>query len=381
MDRIFLALFCATLFLCISTYVLYPIGIWLAAKAFPFRCTKADIRPTVSVIISAYNEEKHIEAKIRNTLSLDYPRDRIEIIVGSDGSTDGTAEIVRKFHMAGVRLIDFSTNNGKTFVQNQCVERSRGEVLVFMDAASMLREDAVTKLVRNFADPEIGCVGGKLVFVNKETNRTTESQGLYWRYELCVRASESRLGRMIGVDGLLYAMRRECYVPLRNHIISDLISPLIVLHSGKRVLLEPEAEVLEAPTERSRQELNTRRRITLRGLVGLTSHPELLNPIRNPLLAGQILFHKVLRWCVGPLVFLNLVSCLMLSGTWVFNELLVGYLLFFIAALLGGAFERKGIRWKILTIPYYFTLVNLAATLGIIDFLRGRQIVQWVPVR
>jgi cellulose synthase/poly-beta-1,6-N-acetylglucosamine synthase-like glycosyltransferase len=337
--------------------------------------------PFVSVIISAFNEDKHIESKILNTLAQDYPKDKMEILIGSDGSVDKTVEVAKKYSHLGVVVLDFPKNQGKTRVQNECVNISRGEILIFTDAASFLGKEAVMNLVRNFSDQRIGCVAGRMRFVNTDNNMTTGSQGLYWRYEVKIRELESRIGRLIGVDGPLYAIRRENFIFLESNIISDLISPLLVLAQGKNVVLEEHALVDEEPTTKSGQELNTRRRITLRALVGLKAHSRLLNPLIYPGLSLQLFFHKVLRWFVGPLVLVNILSSILLSGKKLFFIISIGYGIFFLAALLGFLLDHYGKKVKILFIPYYFTLVNLSATMAIIDFLRKKQSVSWQPVR
>lgn len=381
MSTIFLSIYLATLILCFSTYAFYPVIIWLAGKMVPLKPHKKDIAPDVSIIIAAYNEAKNVDKKIRNTLSLNYPKDKIEILFGSDGSDDDTVAATKQFTRQEVRIFDFHDNRGKTAVQNDLVKESTGEILIFTDAASFLPPDAVTKLVRNFADDRIACVAGRLRFVGTNSNLTTQSQGLYWHYELKIRELESRIGSLVGVDGPLYAVRRDYYVPLKHNLISDLLSPLLVLNQGKKVILEPEAIVDEDPTVTTGQEFATRRRITLRGLVGIAAHPGLLNPLKHPLLSFQILFHKVLRWLVGPLVLLNGLACVALAGRSFFKWMLVIYFCFVLAAVLGLIAERMGIQAKILRVPYYFSLVNLAATMGLIDFLKKKQAATWTPVR
>lgn len=376
-----LCMFWLSLFVCVATYVVYPSIIYVFSKFIPFKVDKKDFYPLVSIVISAYNEQQHIAEKIINTISLDYPKDKMEIIIGSDGSIDKTVEIARKYVNQGVKILSFSINRGKTAVQNECVKISRGEILIFTDAASFLNRDAIKKIVRNFSDTRIGCVAGRLRFIKTETNITTESQGLYWRYELKMREMESNLGRLIGVDGPLYAIRRSLYVPLLENIISDLISPLIVLYGGKRVVLEQEATVSEEPTLKTNQEFTTRRRITLRALVALTVYSQLLNPFKHPILALQIIFHKLFRWFVGPLVIINLLSCLALSGYTFFKVISIAYVLLFISSTIGLFISFLGIKWRILNIPYYFMLVNIAATFGIIDFFRNKQAIVWKPVR
>jgi len=378
---IFQIVFWSTFLLCASTYFLYPAVICFLSRRKPFTSLKDDRHPFVSVIISAYNEEKHLEEKIKNTLSLDYPRDRFEILVASDGSKDRTVEIAERFSGQGIRILDFKENRGKTIVQNETVNMSQGEILLFTDAASLINREAMKNIVRHFADDRVGCVAGRLKYIDTHTNLTTESQGLYWRYESSIRETESRLGRMIGVDGPLYALRRDAYTPLRGNIISDLISPLLVLASGKRVILEADAVAHEDPNLWAHQELKTRRRITLRALVGLREHKDLLNPFLHPSLASQLFFHKVVRWFVGPLVLLNGFACFILWNDPFYRFLLYGYAAFFLAAGAGSILDHFGKKGALFVAPYYFTLVNIAATLGIIDFLRRKQAVTWVPVR
>ena len=381
MFEFFLVLYLSTAFLCFSSYVLYPIFIWISGRLFPFKVYKADISPNISIIIPAHNEAKDIERKIQNTLALDYPREKIEILIGSDGSTDETPALVEKYANQGICFLNYRTNRGKTAVQNDLAELSKGEVLIFTDAASFLKQDALLKIVKNFADERVGCVGGRMLFVDTDSNINKQSQGLYWRYETEIRRLESNLGRLIGVDGPLYAIRRDCYIPVARNIISDLITPLLVLRQKKKVILEPEALVYEDPTHESAQELTTRRRITLRGLVSLFAHPELLNPLKSPLLASQIFFHKILRWFVGPLVLVNGLACIFLSSNQIFATILIFYLLFVLAAAGGWVLNHLGMRNRFFVIPYYFTLVNLAATLGIIDFFRKKQAISWTPTR
>ena len=253
-------------------------------------------------------------------------------------------------------------NRGKTAVQNDLVMHSRGEILVFTDAASFLPAIALRKLVRRFADDRVGCVAGKLRYVQTDRNLTTHSQGLYWRYEVKLRELESQLGHLIGVDGPLYGVRRANYVPLSPQIISDLMTPLLVLKQGKRVVLEPEALVDEDPTINTGHEFKTRRRIALRGLVGLSGFKGLLNVFKTPLLTLQLVFHKLLRWLIGLLVLINLCSCVALSSHWFFKAMLVLYFLLFSAAAFGYIAERFGFALKLFSVPYYFVLVNTAAT-------------------
>lgn len=374
-------MFVLTILLCLSTYAIYPLLILTIGKIFPFRVSKKGLTPTVSILIAAYNEEKDIRKKLENTLDLDYPKDKLEIIVGSDGSNDRTVDIVAEYSEKGVRLMDFEQNRGKTAVQNDLVSASKHDILVFTDAASFLRKDSLRNLVQSFFDKRVGAVAGCMKFVSNSSNLTTQSQGLYWKYEMKLREAESAIGRLVGVDGPLYAVRREYYVPLAFHIISDLMTPLLVLKQRKRVVIDKDAIVFEAPTTKSQQELKTRRRITLRGLIGIFSEPKLLSPFHFPLLAMQIFFHKLLRWAVGFLVLLNLLICVILSGNPFYGFFLVIHLFFYLIAAFGWILEQNGKSFTAFKVPYYFCLVNMAATLGLIDFIKRKQAVSWKPVR
>jgi cellulose synthase/poly-beta-1,6-N-acetylglucosamine synthase-like glycosyltransferase len=363
----------------IYVYIGYPLLITAFARIYDKKLKKEPIYPHVSIIITAYNEERHIQKKIENTLSLNYPKELMEIIIGSDGSRDRTEEIVSRFRDRGVKLISFPENRGKTMTQNDCVRVSRHSIIVFMDASSLCEEDALSRLVEPFADLRVGCVAGKVVFVQSHDNLTTESQGLYWKYEQLLKRAEGRMGSLVGVDGPLYAIRKELYVPLQPDIISDLITPLVVIRDGHAVVHEPRAVTYEEATTRPEDELRTRKRIVTRGLLGLFRHPELLNPFKRPLLAFQILSHKILRWFAGLYFVFMAVASLLLIRHPFFLLACAGIALFLVLAW-QGLRTREHPR-KLFAVPYYFILVNWAALLGALDYIRGKRVVSWKPVR
>lgn len=381
MSSFLIFIYWLTFLLCLSSYLFYPLVIAAVSRFFALKVRKDDWQPKVSILISAYNEAKDIEHKIVNCLELDYPEDKLEILIGSDGSSDNTVSLAEKYSSKRLKVFAYTDNRGKTSVQNDLVRAATGEILIFTDAASFLNKDAIRCITQNFSDSRIGCVAGRMRFVNTDDNINTCSQGLYWRYEVKIRELESNLGSLVGVDGPLYAVRHDCYVSLEPQSISDLLTPLLVLEQGKKVVLEPDAVVDEDPTRQSTQEFKTRRRITLRGLIGLSTYPNLLNPHKNPQLAAQIFFHKLVRWFVGPLVILHILACLALLNKPFFALAFIAYLLFFGAAIGGWMLEKRGGKNRLLTVPYYFSLVNLAATMGIIDFFRKKQATSWKPVR
>lgn len=381
METLILIVFWVPILLCIASYFIYPLTIHVIGRISAFKYIKKNITPRVSVIIAAYNEEKSIEKKILNTLESNYPGDKIEILIGSDGSTDRTARICEQYDEKNIFFFNFSENRGKTSVQNDLAKNANGEILIFTDAASFIPANSIKKLVENFVDERVGCVAGKMQFVGTNQNLNTQGQGLYWRYESYLREIESSIGRLIGVDGPLYAVRRECYVPLAANIISDLMTPILVLKQGRRVVLEPEALVNEVPTQQTEQEFRTRRRIALRGLVGIFSQKELLNPFQFPFLFFQIIFHKLIRWMVGILVMLNGAACAALADHGFYQFYLLCYIFFFLSAIAGWLAGKNSKIVKYLKVPYYFTLVNLAATAGVVDFIMKKQAVSWKPVR
>lgn len=370
-----------TLLLCVSSYFVYPIIIFIISRIENYSPQYREYQPTVTIIISAFNEEKHIREKIKNTLELNYPPEKIEIIVGSDGSTDKTVLEAKKIKNERVKVLDFKENRGKTAVQNDCVDIANGEILIFTDAASFLSSDSINKMVSFFIDPQISCVAGRMIFMNTKENLTTESQGIFWLYESMIRKLESSLGRLVGVDGPLYAVRKSNFIYLKDHVISDFILPLLNLYNGRKVILDEKAIVLEQPTGGTKQEFGTRRRVTLRALIGLKEHSELLNVFNKTPLAFQIIFHKLIRWFVGILLVVNWLSCLLLINSPFYSFVMICYFIFFVLAYLGLVMKFFEINLKILAVPYYFIIVNLASTLAILDFVRKKYASTWIPAR
>src|SRR5689334_13320362 len=240
------------------------------------------ITPDVSLVICAYNEERHIRRKLEECLAADYPAERLEIIVASDGSTDRTDEIVREFEPR-VRLLRVEGRAGKTIAQNAAVAAARGEVLVFSDVTTVYTPRTILEMVANFADPAVGCVGGDLHYENDPQNTSAAGRALFWGYERQLRLWESQVHSIIGVAGCVYAMRRALYEPLDPTVISDFVQPGRITAQGHRTVLEPRALAFEPVESRSfREEIHRRARIITRGLRGAFSMRPLLNPFRHP---------------------------------------------------------------------------------------------------
>lgn len=332
--------------------------------------------PSVSLIISAYNEQKIIAKKLRNTLTLDYPHDKLEIIVLSDGSTDKTDEIVKEFESEGVRLVSLEDRKGKTYCQNLGVELTQNDILVFSDANGLYQEDTIRKLVRHFADSSVGAVSGEAHYTNPQDTVAGHAEGLYLRYEHAVKQMESRVVSVAGASGPVYAVARKAYVPLTADLISDFLEPILVFRSGYKVQYEPAAISVEEAANDLRIEFSRKRRIVNRAWRGLWSVKELLNPLKYGLFAVQLVSHKLFRWLVPVALIAMLSSNLFcLEQAWCRVALLL-QLAFYLAAAIGY-------KWQNLPLypVTYFCLVNSASLLGIFDAVVGRHRVTWETER
>ena len=341
-----------------------------------------DITPRVSVIIAAYNEERDIGAKLKNTLWLDYPRDRMEIIVASDCSTDQTDEIVRSFGAQGVILRQQPERFGKTVAQNRAVKISSGEILVFSDATTMYKRDAIRKIVRNFADPEVGCVAGQLIYANSSSSAVGDGCRSYWGYEKFLKRCESQVGSLIGVSGCLYAVRRICHARLASDMIDDFVIATEIHLQGLRTVYEPEAIAVEDANRRSRDEFRMRVRVIKQTLSALHRYRHTLNPFRHKMFAFQMIAHKALRYAVPFLLIAAFIASGWGSGSVVWLRFaFIGQLALYGAAIAGLVRERRKLKLGPLAIPYYFALANAASLVAFWKALRGDAYVTWEPIR
>lgn len=361
-------------------YLGYPILISVLRFLFPRPVRKAEILPRVSLIIAAHNEENDIADKIRNSLSLDYPADRFEIIVASDSSTDATDQIVRSFESQGVILCRQEARRGKTRAQYNAALASKGEILVFSDATTLYARDALRKIVRSFADPEVGCVAGQLVYVREKTSSIDTGCRSYWNYEKVIKEHESRLGSLIGVSGCCYAVRRSCQAKLPPEMIDDFVIATEIHKLGLRTVYEPEALTLEETNSAVRDEFRMRVRIIEQTLRALVHYRNVFN--KGDLFAFQMISHKMLRYSVPLWLLIALAanSYLAIDGGFFLYTLII-QLMGYSAAILGWLADRLGISVGLLSIPYYFMLVNVATVVAIFKFVIGDSHVVWEPNR
>lgn len=344
--------------------------------------TDETLCPKVSLIISAYNEEAVIGKKIRNSLGIDYPVGRLEIIVVSDASTDGTDTIVKEYKHPNIILLRQEERMGKTAGLNMAASVATGDVLIFSDANAMYRPDAVRKLVRNFADPQVGYVTGEARYVDNPS-MAGDAESIYWNYEITLKTLETRLGSMVGADGAIYALRRQLYAPLRVDDINDFVNPLQVVANGYRGVYEPEAVCYEDAACDFRKEFHRKRRIVNRSWHGLLGQRTILNPFRYGFYSIQVISHKLLRWMMPFILVILLTSNLFLAGQHGFYLLtLLAQLTFFVLAWVGYHLQNRQSRFnRIFSLPMYFCLVNIASAMGILQSLGGKVTTTWETVR
>lgn len=336
-------------------------------------------------MIAAYNEEKGIKEKIENSLKLDYPKDKFQIIVVSDGSTDGTDKIVKRFECEGVRLIRVEGRVGKTEARNCAIKKVDAEIVVFSDGTTHYTQNSIKELVDNFLDDKVGMVSGHLKYRDSSNSQVGAGQKLFWKYESLIKKAQTRLGTLTGAIGCITAFRKDLYTHLPANIIEDFTGPLFIIKQGYRVVFEENAICYEDTTQKSHSEWSMRVRVIRGGLTGLIYARTLLNPLRFPLVSFQLISHKVLRWCVPVFLISALLSNLILfysNGSSPFIRFLFfSQLVCYIMALLGYLLERAGKHHKVLGIPLYFVIVNSASLVAIYKTLTSSLDATWETER
>ena len=364
-------------------YLGYPLLVLLLSRLPAAPAAGDGSAPMVSLIVPAHNEGSVIAAKTRNSLRLDYPKGRLEIIIASDGSTDRTNEIVSGFSNQGVKLLALNPSRGKSAAQNAAVAGAKGDVLVFTDANVVLRPDALQKLARNFAHRRVGCVVGKVAYINNGDTSVSEGEGFYWRYELFLREQESRLGNLAMGSGPIMAVRRQLFEPLDANVGEDFVLPMQVAMRGHRVVYEPEAISEEILFQSSPASMfKSKVRIITKDLRGLLLCRGILSPIRYPLYSWGLISHKLLRWLVPYFLVALFATNLLLFDQPFYRFTLAAQIVCYGLAGLGYLWQRTGTKPpRMLGIPFSFCLVNAAAAVGVARFLMGKKSGRWEPLR
>lgn len=362
-------------------YIGYPLLLALLGLFFRRPRPEPGYTPSITVLIAAYNEEAAIGRKIEQTLALEYPADKLEILVVSDGSTDRTDEIVESVRDPRVRLLRMKTRGGKTNGQNEGVKHCRGDVVVFSDATATYHPKALLYLASHYSDPNVGAVSGRYKYFDPEDASPTGLGSVaFWNYENMIKLLQSRIGTLTGCSGCIYSVRRSNYVPLWSDACSDLVEPLCIVRNGYRVAFEDRALAYEETTKNSSQEFRMRVRVATRGMRGLLSVPQLLQPWRNGWTSFQLLSHKLLRWMVPVFLILLFAGSAANLNTVPFRLLFAAQALFYAVCVFNLLFPLHR-RWKMLGIPLFFCTLNAAALVSMLQVLRGNKFTTWEPIR
>lgn len=371
-------LFC---FLIFYPYIIYPVILLLITR---FKTRLSNIKennnpyyPHLTLLISAYNEEKIINDKILNSLTLDYPADKLQILIADDGSTDNTGKIIKQYQNKKIEYFRSKNNQGKTNLQNEAVKLAKGEIIVFSDANAMYNKNALIYLSKYFINNTIGCVCGNLCYKNSYSGESSES--IYWKYEKILKKLESKSGNLIGVNGSIYAIRKKNYIPLDKSAISDFVEPLKLLQNGYIVKYCENAISTETSLTDNKKDFNRKTRIITRSLYGIKFIAPLLNPFRYPEACFKLISHKLLRWSTGViLLFVFFVNILLFNLNILYRVTFFTQISFYLLAITGIITNSKLLFFRL---PAYFCLINTAAIISIKNLIIKKQYNQWIPDR
>jgi len=354
-------------------YFGYPLVLILLSKKKRKKDTDwsgSTFEPAVSLIIPVYNEERVIDEKIRNTMSLEYPKDKLEILIASDASTDRTKEIVEKYEKMGVRFLEQSERRGKAGALNLGLKEAKHEIVIFSDASILLDKEALRNILNQFADEEIGCVSGEDYIPGEG------GEGFYGRYELLLRNLESRVGSIVGASGCFYAQKRSLCDPFPEGMAPDFYSVLETVEKGYRAVTEPEATGVMKSVGDLQSEFQRKVRTFLRGITTLLHFKHLLNPFKYGIFSLQLISHKLMRWSTGVfLIFLLLSNLFLVSSKFYFTFLLL-QVAFYVLAFIGWLGMSRPFLFKV---PFFFSMVNLSALVAWFKYLSGFRQEIWEP--
>lgn len=374
-------LFWCSVLLIVYIYIGYPVLVGVLSRRKAVVEHKNNSFPKVSILIAAYNEEECIVNTLNNKLSLDYPRDKYEIIVVSDECTDSTDALVQQVSESAdvsIRLIRQVPRRGKTSGLNLIVPEATGEIIVFSDANSIWETDVLEKLTSNFQDANVGYVTGKMVYVNQDGTLIGDGCSSYMKYENWLRRGESALGSIVGVDGGIDAMRKALYESLRADQLPDFVQPLKVVEKGYRVVYDDRAILKEDSLDSMDDEYRMRVRVSLRAMWALLDMRQLLNPLKFSFFSWQLFSHKVLRYFAFMPICLAFVANALLIGESFYTAVFIGQVLFYMLALQGHSSSGKNLP-NFVALPYYFVILNVACAHAFVRFIKGEKQVIWTP--
>jgi biofilm PGA synthesis N-glycosyltransferase PgaC len=336
--------------------------------------------PALTLVVAAYNEADIMEAKIHNTLSLAYPKDRLSLLFITDGSSDASPEIIARF--TNIKLMHTPVRSGKIHAIHRAMDEVNTEIVVFTDANTFLNTEALGNIARHYADKKVGAVSGEKRVHVANVSDATAGEGFYWKYESMLKKWDSELYSVVGAAGELFSVRRSLYEPVPpDTILDDFMISLLIAQKGYRIVYEPDAYAMEHSSENIKEELKRKVRIAAGGIQSILRLRRLMNPFANPVLAFQYISHRVLRWTITPFLMilafiLNIVIAIK-YGEWPFIGLLCCQVVFYLLALCGWLLERRKVKIKAFFIPYYFCVMNYAVLAGIFRYAFSQQSAVW----
>ncbi|MBX7182268.1 MAG: glycosyltransferase family 2 protein [Bacteroidia bacterium] len=387
-------LFWVLLFLVFYTYLGYGILLFLIIKIRRLLGIKRkqsiipNYEPEVTLFIAAYNERNYVEMKMKNSLELDYPKDKLRIVWVTDGSDDGTDQLIHSYPDATV--LHKPERNGKIGAMNRGIQFVTTPLVVFSDANTMLGKESIRRIVNLFKDQKVGCVSGEKRIINKDQDTASGAgEGIYWKYESTLKKWDAEWYSVVGAAGELFAIRTELFQEVeKDTLLDDFIISLRVAQKGYTIQYDPEAYAIESASANVKEELKRKVRISAGGIQSVVRLRSLLNIFKFGTLSFQYISHRVLRWTLTPLALLFLLP---INGVLAWKQgiftinlypILFGLqVLFYILALTGWFLENRSLRIKILFIPYYFFIMNLSVFMGFARYLKNNQSVNWERVK
>lgn len=383
-------IFWAALFIIFYSYLGYGILLFIIIKIRRIlkishkSDEKINYEPEVTLFVAAYNEKDYVDEKIRNSFSLNYPSEKVKHVWVTDGSNDGTPDLLRKYE--GVEVYHLDERGGKIGAMNRGMQFVKTPIVIFSDGNTNLGKESIREIINLFADPKVGCVSGEKRIYSKDTDAAAGAgEGLYWKYESTLKKWDAELYSVVGAAGELFAIRTELWQEVeKDTLLDDFIISLRVAMAGYTIQYNPEAYAIETASANVKEELKRKIRISAGGIQSVVRLRSLLNIFKYGTLSFQYISHRVLRWTLTPLLLLLIIPInfflavnaeFQLSN--IYTLLFYGQILFYVASLTGWFLENRKIKVKVLFVPYYFFIMNLSVFLGFRRYLKGNQSVKW----